>query len=110
MRPTKLPKRVRQRIEDADEVFVSAVCAWEASIKSSLGKLRLPEPISSVVVEEGFVPLPITLEHGEAVALLPWLHKDPFDRLLVAQAQTEHLILLSDDPFVAAYDVLHEWD
>ncbi len=96
-------------LENADAVFVSAVSIWEIAIKHGLGRIgpnRMPysgaEAISRCQVS-GFEFLAITPEHAAAVDQLPGLHGDPFDRLLVAQALTEPLILLTHDPAVAAY-------
>ncbi|HJR24069.1 MAG TPA: type II toxin-antitoxin system VapC family toxin [Acidimicrobiales bacterium] len=93
-------------IGDPDNlVAVSAATVWEASIKAALGKLELPEPIGTAIVEDGLEPLPITLEHAERVALLPPHHRDPFDRMLIAQAQVEGLVIVTRDPGFGAYDV-----
>lgn len=86
-------------------VCVSAASAWELGIKVSLGKLRAPESLSIRLREERFTPLPVTVEHGLRVGELPLLHKDPFDRLLVAQAQLEGLTIVTRDPRIARYDV-----
>ena len=93
-------------IGDPDNlVAVSAATVWEASIKAALGRLELPEPIGTAVVEDGLEPLPITLEHAERVTLLPPHHRDPFDRMLIAQAQVEGLVIVTRDPGFRAYDV-----
>jgi PIN domain nuclease of toxin-antitoxin system len=86
-------------------VCVSAVSAWELGIKVGLGKLKLPERLSRRLSEERFTPLPVTIEHGLRVGELPLHHKDPFDRLLVAQAQLEGLTIVTRDPRIALYDV-----
>ena len=86
-------------------VCVSAASAWEIGIKVGLGKLRPPESLSTRLREERFTPLPVTVEHGLRVGELPLLHKDPFDRLLVAQAQLESLTIVTRDPRIARYDV-----
>ncbi len=87
-------------------VFVSAVTAWEIAIKRGLGKLTVPK---GDYLEElrlhRFTPLDITTEHALAVELLPPHHKDPFDRLLIAQAQLEKLTLITRDSKIMAYDV-----
>ena len=84
-------------------VFVSAVSVWEIWLKQSLGKLRLPDAFEERLAAEGFDNLPLTIPQARQVALLPWLHRDPFDRMLVAQARSEKLILLTADDAVAAY-------
>jgi PIN domain nuclease of toxin-antitoxin system len=84
-------------------VFVSAVSLWEIRLKESLGKLRLPDSFEERLAAESFENLTLTGSQTRRVALLPWLHRDPFDRMLVAQAQTENLILLTADPAVVGY-------
>lgn len=84
-------------------VFVSAVSIWEIWMKESLGKLRLPEDFDAKLAAESFESLPLTASQARRVATLPWLHRDPFDRMLIAQAQAEELTLLTADASVAAY-------
>jgi PIN domain nuclease of toxin-antitoxin system len=101
--PKKLPAQARRRIEEA-EVFVSAASIWEVSIKTALGKLAAdPTELLAELEPAGFRLLPVTGEHAAAVALLPPLHSDPFDRMLVAQAKTEPLILLTNDSVLGGY-------
>lgn len=101
--PRKLPPGARRRIEVAD-VFVSAASLWEVSIKAALGKLAAdPAELLAEIEPAGFTLLPITGEHAAAVAKLPAVHADPFDRMLVAQAKTEPLLLLTNDAVLAAY-------
>jgi PIN domain nuclease of toxin-antitoxin system len=87
----------------ANDVFLSAASVWEMEIKRGLGRLRIPEPASAAVSRLGITALPVTLEHAEATGRLPALHRDPFDRLLVAQAKVEGLTLVTRDPLVRAY-------
>ena len=95
--PSKLPPKARQRIESS-EIFASAASIWKIGIKSALGKLSVdPAGVLSVIEPAGFDLLYITGEHAAHVAWLPHLHKVPFDRLLVAQAWVERMILLTDD-------------
>jgi PIN domain nuclease of toxin-antitoxin system len=89
--------------EPENTVFVSAASLWEIWLKESIGKLRLPDDFEPRLADEPFESLPISAQHARQVALLPWLHRDPFDRMLVAQARAEKLILLSADDRVAAY-------
>ena len=96
-------------VADADQVFVSAASAWECTIKASLGKLTLPEPFADGVDDSGFDRLAITMEHAALIGTLPPRHKDPFDRILVAQAVHEGLTLVTADHAVAAYDTLTLW-
>ncbi len=86
-------------------VCVSAASAWEIGIKVGLGKLRLPDDLSARMRAERFTPLPVTMAHGLRVAELPLLHGDPFDRLLVAQAQLEGLTIVTRDERIARYGV-----
>jgi len=72
------------------------------TVKQALGRLKLLEPASAAAARLGFEPLPIAFAHAEATALLPSLHRDPFDRLLVAQARTEGLTLVTHDPLIRA--------
>ncbi|GEM88066.1 type II toxin-antitoxin system VapC family toxin [Meiothermus granaticius] len=99
----RLTPNARRLIEQADEVFVSAATTWELAVKTSLGRLRMPEGFLEVVVEQGFSHLPITEVHALAVQSLPWYHRDPFDRILLAQAIVEGLGLLSMDKAMAPY-------
>ena len=94
----------RDAIRDpANDVYLSAVSVWEIVIKQALGRLRVPELPSAVAARLGMQPLPITVEHAEATAALPPIHRDPFDRMLVAQARVESLTLVSSDPAVRSY-------
>jgi PIN domain nuclease of toxin-antitoxin system len=90
-------------------LFFSAASAWEIAIKHGLGKLALPEAPSAYVEDRlrrtRTTALPVSVAHALRVAELPPLHRDPFDRLLVAQAQLERLSVLTADPQLAAYDV-----
>lgn len=102
----RLGGKVRGIIADpANEVFVSAATGWEIAIKAALGKLELPGPLDAVVEEEGFTHLPITFFHGEQAGSLPPHHRDPFDRMLVAQAQAEGLTVVTADSDFAAYGI-----
>lgn len=101
--PERLPIRARKRI-DVSEVFVSAASIWEVSIKASLGKIQADASLLLAEIEPaGFTLLPISGDHAVAVGLLPSIHRDPFDRMLVAQARTEPLILLTNDAALAGY-------
>ena len=89
----------------ANEVLVSAAVVWELAIKRALGKLRTPDNLVATIEATRFVGLPITLLDGEAAAALPRHHGDPFDRMLVAQAQRLGAVIVTRDPAFAAYDV-----
>ena len=86
-------------------VCVSAASAWEIGVKMAIGKLRVPDDLEARLHDERFVPLPVTMAHGLAVASLPRLHGDPFDRLLVAQARAEGLTLVTREERLAEYGV-----
>jgi len=99
-----LTGQARALISDpGNTVFVSAVSLWEIWLKESLGKLRLPPDFETKLARESFESLPLTAAQARQVALLPWHHRDPFDRMLVAQAQVENLVLLTTDDRVTAY-------
>jgi PIN domain nuclease of toxin-antitoxin system len=86
-------------------VFVSSVSIWEISIKKNLRKLETPDNLQEEIRLHRFTPLPITYDHAELAGELPDIHKDPFDRMLIAQATIEKLKLVSRDEFTAKYDV-----
>jgi PIN domain nuclease of toxin-antitoxin system len=89
--------------EPENTIFVSAVSLWEIWLKASIGKLRLPVDFEEKMAAETFESLSLTATHARQVALLPWHHRDPFDRMLVAQAKSENLILLTADKGVTLY-------
>lgn len=102
----RLSRQVHEAVAaPANMVHVSLVTAWELAIKESVGRLRLPEPFEAMLEQAGFDLLQVSLDHVRAVARLPFHHRDPFDRMLVAQAQHEGLVLVSADPHIARYDV-----
>jgi len=86
-------------------IFVSAATMWELRIKEGIGKLELPQNFAEVVANEQFESLSVTARHTEALLGLPMHHRDPFDRMLVAQARVEGLTILTLDPFIPLYDV-----
>ncbi len=99
-----LSAQAREVIGNSENtVFVSAVSLWEIRLKQSLGKLRLPDDFMERLAAESFESLPLAGSQTRQVSLLPWLHRDPFDRMLVAQAQVEKLVLLTADEALAAY-------
>jgi PIN domain nuclease of toxin-antitoxin system len=89
--------------EPENTIFVSAVSLWEIWLKQSLGKLRLPANFLERLAAESFESLPLTAAHTARIGNLEWVHRDPFDRMLIAQAQAENLLLLSADEILAAY-------
>ncbi|HEY7328643.1 MAG TPA: type II toxin-antitoxin system VapC family toxin [Gemmataceae bacterium] len=104
--PARLAPQARAAIEEPENlVFVSAAVAWEMSIKHAAGKLRCPDDLESVMEQNSFRPLPVSIRHALNAGALPPHHNDPFDRLLVAQAQAEGLTLVTRDPTMPAYGV-----
>ena len=102
-----LSRSAKQLILEADDIFVSAASIWEATIKSALGKLDAdPEALVRAITASGFAELPVRAMHAAAVRKLPGLHRDPFDRLLIAQAISEPLHFLTSDRALAAYSEL----
>jgi PIN domain nuclease of toxin-antitoxin system len=109
-----LPLAAHNAIADpSNDVFLSAVSVWEMAIKRGLGKLPLPAPAvdmaRALVAHSGFKPLEIGYEHAGAVEALPQVHRDPFDRLLVAQAKAEGMRIVSGDSVFDRYDVSRVW-
>lgn len=104
-----LSPTARDAIQNADEIHLSVVSPWELVIKAALGKIALHRPVVELARELqrefGASILPVTLEHVLGVADLPPHHGDPFDRLLIAQARTEGLTIVSRDDHFADYDV-----
>jgi PIN domain nuclease of toxin-antitoxin system len=112
------PERIRRKalteITDlSNEVFLSSATSWEVAIKAAAGKLKLPEPPGSYVprrmADQGLRPLPISHAHALAVFGLPFHHRDPFDRLLIAQAKLEEMILVTADRTIEKYPVEILW-
>jgi len=103
---TRLRAEARNAISDPQNlVFVSAATTWEIAIKTNLGKLTLPEGLEEQISKNEFMPLPITIAHTQAIAQLPPIHQDPFDRMLVAQALREEMTLITHDQRITEYDV-----
>ena len=92
-------------IQQAGQVFVSAASAWEVAIKTELGKIRSTRTVAEACADAGFEELPVTFSHAGAVTRLKRVHRDPFDRLLVAQARVEGLTIVTRDPVFARYGV-----
>ncbi len=104
----RLPTRARRAIgHPRNEVLVSAVSGWEVAVNAQLGRIDLPDPPDRFVPEQlhqnAFGALPVTMSHALAVSRLPNLHRDPFDRLLIAQAMIEQLSLVTGDEQIARY-------
>jgi PIN domain nuclease of toxin-antitoxin system len=110
LHPRKIGARMWTRLNDPrNELYFSAASAWEIAIKVRIGKMKLPSNPALYVPrrarESNILSLPITEEHALAVAELPVEHTDPFDRILVAQAQLESLTVVTTDPAFGSYDV-----
>ena len=103
--PTLSEKATSAIADGSNLVFVSAAVIWEIRIKQALGKLEIPSNFRQVLDRQPFEIPGITAEHAHAVGDLPAHHRDPFDRMLVAQARAEALKLISRDPEIAKYDV-----
>lgn len=101
---SSLGEKSRKIISDErNDIFVSAVSAWEISIKKSKGLLKAPDNIDSIVEDEGFSKLSISLFHGEQAGNLENIHRDPFDRMLIAQAKAEGLELMTAEKIIPKY-------
>jgi PIN domain nuclease of toxin-antitoxin system len=106
----RLSARAGELLTDPrNEAILSAVVVWEVAIKRSLGKLEAPDGFADLLVDAGAAPLSVSIDHARAVRTLPWHHRDPFDRLLVAQAQHEQVSIISDDERLSAYGVRVAW-
>jgi PIN domain nuclease of toxin-antitoxin system len=105
----RLSKTTRSKILNASEVYVSSASIWEAAIKVKLKKLDVDvDQLVDAIFESGFVELPITARHAATVCRLPDIHRDPFDRLLIAQAISEPLTFLTADAALKNYSDLVE--
>lgn len=101
----ELDTQTSTRIVDADEALVSAASVWEIEIKRAMGSLDAPADIGAHALEVGYDALDITFDHAREAGRLPLHHRDPFDRMLVAQARVEGLTLVTADAALRAYDV-----
>jgi PIN domain nuclease of toxin-antitoxin system len=110
MASPRLSDKARQAIaEPRNQIHVSMATAWEIAIKRSIGRLRVAEDITADLAADAFELLPIELAHIAALERLPHHHRDPFDRMLVAQAMVERMRLVSGDANVARYGVAMVW-
>ena len=110
-----LAEPARRAIQDeGSDVYVSAASAWEIATRARIGKLpgaeSLAQDFAAEIERHGFLPLPISVEHGQRAGNLPGPHRDPFDRMLVAQAQAENLILVSNEARFDQYGIQRRWD
>ena len=104
--PNQLSKPAKKAISDGrNSVYVSAAVAWEIAIKKALGKLDAPDDLEAVIAANRFLPLPVTIPHALALLSLPNHHRDPFDRILIAQALHEGFRLVTRDVEIARYPV-----
>lgn len=109
-----LSSTARATIAEGDnDVFFSAASGWEIATKAQLGKLRLPTSPRAFISEHlqlnGFHPLAITVSHALHTATLPAFHRDPFDRILIAQSQLEQFAIVTSDPLIKQYEVKTIW-
>jgi len=104
--PERLSEAATVAIRDrGNDIFVSMASPWEISIKKALGNLSLPDDLESQLADENFELLQISMLHTRAVETLPHHHRDPFDRMLIAQAQVEQLTLVTSDRMMRRYPV-----
>ncbi|MCH5673877.1 type II toxin-antitoxin system VapC family toxin [Streptomyces gilvus] len=101
----ELSDDLKELLRTQPEVYMSAVTPWEVALKYSLGKLGHVPGLPERVRDLQFKPLPVTMEHSVRISELPWHHRDPFDRMLVAQAQHEGLTIITRDTWIPKYDV-----
>lgn len=106
----RLGAGARSAIESrSNQTLLSAVVVWEIAIKRALGKLAIDDRYLELLLDHGAEPLPISLDHARRVETLPLHHADPFDRLLVVQAQAERATIVTSDLRIGAYDVRVLW-
>ena len=104
--PEKIdPTAIAEMISPQNIVFVSLVSMWELQINASLEKIKLPDHFFDGIETKGYELLPIQIDHIKSLKQLPFLHRDPFDRMLVAQAKSEGLTLVTRDQEILKYDV-----
>jgi PIN domain nuclease of toxin-antitoxin system len=100
-----LDEGIKVRLDQEPDVYVSPATVWEVAIKQAIGKLSQPADLPERIRDSGFRQLPITFEHGIAAGRLPLIHRDPIDRMLIAQAQIEELTLVTRDADIQKYNV-----
>lgn len=102
----KLPLKVKTMImQQNNNIFFSAASIWEISIKKSIGKLSVNGNLKESLEQSNFIELPITMDHALHIEQLPFIHHDPFDRMLIAQAAVENLVIMTQDAYIRQYDV-----
>ena len=102
---SRLTPALLEKLRNADERYLSAATAWELSLKQAAGKLKLGKSIGSMLADFRLTELAVAIRHGDHAAALPLIHRDPFDRMLVAQALVEDLILVTADRRLVQYGV-----
>jgi PIN domain nuclease of toxin-antitoxin system len=102
---SRLTPAILEKLRYADERYLSAATAWELSLKQAAGKLKLGKSIGSMLADFRLTELSVAIRHGDHAAALPLIHRDPFDRMLVAQALVEDLILVTADMRLVQYGV-----
>jgi PIN domain nuclease of toxin-antitoxin system len=112
--PTQLSATASSTLQNsANQLLLSAATVWEMSIKVGLGKLTLSSPyldwMNNAIADLGLALVPITVEYADAQARLPWHHRDPFDRLLIAQSLTDGTPVVSSDPTLDTYGISRLW-
>lgn len=108
--PERIARKARRAIETKDApIVVSAVSVWEVAVKRRLGKLDAPSDLLAQLERAGVDLLPITARHADHVGTLPMRHRDPFDRLLIAQAATDKLTLVTGDSEIGRYEIDVLW-
>ena len=110
----RLSSKAKSTIQDGDnEVYFSAASAWEMSIKSKLGRLKLVRNLETFIIEQltanSFGPLAITISHSLYTEKLPQIHKDPFDRIMISQSKVENMVLITRDKEIREYKVSTVW-
>jgi len=99
--------------DEGNSVFISAASAWEITTKHRIGKLpgvaAIVGDIDGIILDQGFIGLPVSIRHGQAAGALPGPHRDPFDRMLMAQAMLEQLVLVSNEQPFDVYGVTRLW-
>ncbi|GIF12559.1 type II toxin-antitoxin system VapC family toxin [Actinoplanes teichomyceticus] len=100
-----LAAEIKERLDHEPDVYVSPATIWEVAVKQSIGKLDIPADLPERIRDSGFRHLHITAEHAIAAGRLPLIHRDPFDRMLIAQAGVEHLTLVTRDAEIRKYDI-----
>lgn len=104
--PHRLPQRILEILETDADFHVSVATIWEICVKVAIGKLETVDNVAEALISTGYRILPIEIEHAEAVRWLPLHHRDPFDRMLIVQAQIERLTMLATDEHFSAYDLV----